>query len=104
MVEGILDNAEDCSAEEVADMFAVPVEIVKRILAFAGIMPLDYSDIPPLGDEFFEKALRPMTEETPLPLRGEDWLTALLLAMVVEHCAGCSPEKRRSMTSFFSPD
>jgi hypothetical protein len=31
----ILGNAEDCSAEEVADMFALPVDIVKRILAFA---------------------------------------------------------------------
>ena len=46
MVQGIIDNAEDCSAEEIADMFAVPVEIVQRILAFAGITALDYSDIP----------------------------------------------------------
>jgi uncharacterized protein (DUF433 family) len=35
MVRGILDNAEDCSAEEVADMFEVPVDVVRRILAFA---------------------------------------------------------------------
>jgi hypothetical protein len=46
--------------------------------------PLDYSDIPPLF--------------------GEDWITALLLAMVIEHCAGYSPEARRRMTSFLSPD
>jgi len=31
----ILGNAEDCSAEDVADMCAVPVEQVRRILAFA---------------------------------------------------------------------
>jgi uncharacterized protein (DUF433 family) len=33
----ILGNAEDCSAEEIADMFEVPggVDVVKRILAFA---------------------------------------------------------------------
>jgi uncharacterized protein (DUF433 family) len=35
MVEGILDNAEDCSAEEVADMFELPVEQVRRILEHA---------------------------------------------------------------------
>jgi uncharacterized protein (DUF433 family) len=35
MVEGILENAEDCSVEEVADMFELPVEQVRRILAFA---------------------------------------------------------------------
>jgi uncharacterized protein (DUF433 family) len=31
----ILGNAEDCSAEEIADMFEVPVDVVRRILAFA---------------------------------------------------------------------
>jgi uncharacterized protein (DUF433 family) len=31
----ILGNADDYSAEEVADMFAVPVEVVVRILRFA---------------------------------------------------------------------
>ena len=33
----ILGNAEDCTPEEIADMFEVPggVEVVKRILAFA---------------------------------------------------------------------
>lgn len=46
--------------------------------------PIDYSDIPPLF--------------------GEDWITALLLAMVIEHCAGYSPEARRRMTSFLTPD
>jgi hypothetical protein len=35
MVQGILDKAEDCSAEEVADMFELPVEQVRRILLFA---------------------------------------------------------------------
>jgi uncharacterized protein (DUF433 family) len=35
MVEGILENAEDASPEEVADMFELPVEQVRRILAFA---------------------------------------------------------------------
>jgi uncharacterized protein (DUF433 family) len=59
-VQAILDNAEDCSAEEIAtEMFpSVPVEIVHRILAFAGVTPLDYSDIPPLDDEFFATAKR----------------------------------------------
>jgi uncharacterized protein (DUF433 family) len=55
----ILGNAEDCSAEEIADMFEVPVEIVRRILAFAGVTALDYSDIPPLDEEFFSTAKRP---------------------------------------------
>jgi len=36
MVEGILDNAEDCSAEEIAtEIFELPVERVRRILRFA---------------------------------------------------------------------
>jgi hypothetical protein len=35
------------------------------------------SDIPPLGDEFFSQAKR--------PFRGEEWLSALLLAMLLEH-------------------
>jgi uncharacterized protein (DUF433 family) len=35
MVAGILDNADACSAEEIADMFTLPVEQVRRILAFA---------------------------------------------------------------------
>jgi hypothetical protein len=35
MVQGILDNAEDCSAAEVAGMFALPVDAVRRILDFA---------------------------------------------------------------------
>jgi hypothetical protein len=39
-----------------------------------------------------------------LPLRGEEWLSALLLAMVVEHCAGYSPEARKRMRSYLSPD
>jgi hypothetical protein len=47
-----------------------------------------------------------MTEEPhpTLLFRGEEWLAALLLAMVVEHCAGYSPEGRRSMTSFLTAD
>jgi uncharacterized protein (DUF433 family) len=59
-VQAILDNAEDCSADEIAtEIFpSVPVEIVQRILAFAGVTPLDYSDIPPLDDEFFATAKR----------------------------------------------
>jgi len=36
-VHGILINAEDASAEEVADMFTLPVEQVRRILDFAGV-------------------------------------------------------------------
>jgi hypothetical protein len=36
------------------------------------------------------------------PFRGEEWLSALLLAMVVEHCAGYSPEARKHMTSYFT--
>jgi uncharacterized protein (DUF433 family) len=35
MVEGILDNAEDCTVAEIADMFELPVDTVRRILAFA---------------------------------------------------------------------
>jgi uncharacterized protein (DUF433 family) len=34
MVEGILDNADECSPEEVADLFGLPVDVVRRILAF----------------------------------------------------------------------
>ena len=37
-------------------------------------------------------------------LFGEDWVAALLLAMVVEHCGSFSPEKSRRMTSYLSPD
>jgi uncharacterized protein (DUF433 family) len=60
-VQAILDNAEDCSAEEIeTEIFpSVPVEIVRRILAFAGVTALDYSDIPPLDEEFFSTAKRP---------------------------------------------
>ena len=36
-VHGILINAEDASAEEVADMFTLPVDVVRRILDFAGV-------------------------------------------------------------------
>jgi hypothetical protein len=43
-----------------------------------------------------------MTDDPPPPLFGEDWLTALLLAMVIDHCAAYSPEARRRMTSFFN--
>jgi len=32
-----------------------------------------------------------MTDDA--PLFGEEWLTALLLAMVVEHCTGHSPPR-----------
>jgi uncharacterized protein (DUF433 family) len=60
-VQAILDNADNCSAEEIAtEIFeGVTVEQVRRILAFAGVTALDYSDIPPLGDEFFSTAKRP---------------------------------------------
>ena len=50
MVDGILINAADASAAEIADMFELPVEQVQRILAFAGVAPPDDSDIPPLDD------------------------------------------------------
>jgi uncharacterized protein (DUF433 family) len=33
MVQGILDNAADASADEIADMFELPVDVVERILA-----------------------------------------------------------------------
>jgi hypothetical protein len=46
--------------------------------------PIDYSHIPPLF--------------------RENWVAALLLAMVIEHCGTFSPEKSRTMTSFLSPD
>ena len=41
-----------------------------------------------------------MTEGHDLPyyFSGEDELSALLLAMVIDHCGSCSPEKRRTMT------
>ena len=67
MVQGILDNAEECSAEEIAgDIYpSITVEVVRRILAFAGGTPLDYSDIPPLDDDFFSRqALMTSPEET----------------------------------------
>ena len=31
----ILGNAEDCTPEEIADMFEVPVDVVRRVLRFA---------------------------------------------------------------------
>jgi hypothetical protein len=37
-------------------------------------------------------------------LFGEDWIAALLLAMLVEHCGTFSPEKSRAITSYLSPD
>jgi uncharacterized protein (DUF433 family) len=60
-VQAILDNAEDCSPEEIAGPDIYPdlsVDVVRRILDFAGITALDYSDISPLDDEFFERAKR----------------------------------------------
>jgi len=36
MVQGIIDNAADASAEEIAtQIFELPVDVVRRILAFA---------------------------------------------------------------------
>jgi uncharacterized protein (DUF433 family) len=35
MVQAILDNVDDASAAEIADMFELPVAVVRRILAFA---------------------------------------------------------------------
>src|SRR5271168_3696633 len=68
-VQAILDNAEDCSAEEIAtEIFpSVSLDVVKRILAFAGVKALDYSDIPPLGDEFFARATHPPAPRKALP-------------------------------------
>jgi uncharacterized protein (DUF433 family) len=34
-VQGIIDNAEDFSGEEVAEMFELDVDVVKQILDFA---------------------------------------------------------------------
>ena len=34
MVECILDNTDDASADEIAEMFGLPVDAVRRILAF----------------------------------------------------------------------
>jgi hypothetical protein len=50
-----------------------------------------------------------MTDDLPAPrLFGEDWLEALLLQMVVEHCTGHSPEKARLLdngkATYLSPD
>jgi uncharacterized protein (DUF433 family) len=40
LVQGILDNAEDCSPEEIAtELYDLPVEVVRRILRFAGMHP-----------------------------------------------------------------
>jgi uncharacterized protein (DUF433 family) len=38
LVQGILDNAEDCTPEEIAgpDIFDLPVDVVRRILVHAG--------------------------------------------------------------------
>jgi hypothetical protein len=36
MVECILDNADDGTPEEIAEMFELPVDVVRRILAYAG--------------------------------------------------------------------
>jgi uncharacterized protein (DUF433 family) len=41
MVQDILNNAEECSAEEVADMFTLPLEQVRRVLLFAYQAELD---------------------------------------------------------------
>jgi uncharacterized protein (DUF433 family) len=43
LVQGILDNAEDCSPEEIAGPDIYPelsVDVVRRILAFANAAPL----------------------------------------------------------------
>jgi uncharacterized protein (DUF433 family) len=76
-----------CSAEEIAGPDIYPelsVDVVRRILAFAGVDP-----------------------DTP-PLFGEDWLSALLLAMLIDHCTGHSPEKERQLqtgqATYLSPD
>ena len=71
-------------------MFELPVDVVRRILCFAA------------KSRARERA---MTEGNDLPyyFSGEDELSALLLAMVIDHCGSCSPEKRRTMTSFSRP-
>jgi hypothetical protein len=38
-MSGIVDNAAECSAAEAAAMFALPVDRVRRILAFARAAP-----------------------------------------------------------------
>jgi hypothetical protein len=54
--------------------------------------PIDYSDIPPLSDEFFAKARAMTGDDIPaLPFRGEEWLAALLLQMVMQHCEMAKP-------------
>ena len=59
----------------------------------------------PNGADFSADGLRQDAQAISYPtLYGEEWMTALLLALVIEHCGGFSPEKRRSMTSYFSPD
>jgi uncharacterized protein (DUF433 family) len=47
LVQGILDTAEDASADEIADMFELPVDVVRRILEFAG-PPLQALRWPPV--------------------------------------------------------
>ena len=39
VMSGIVDNAAECSAAEAAAMFALPVDRVRRILAFARAAP-----------------------------------------------------------------
>jgi uncharacterized protein (DUF433 family) len=66
MVQGILDNAADASGAEIAEMFGLPVDVVQRILDFAGPPPLMF---------------------------GEGEPTALLLAMVLHHCGTAQPDE-----------
>ena len=68
MVQAILDNAEDCTPEEIANEIfeVVTVEQVRRILDFAGPSPLMF---------------------------GEGEPTALLLAMVAHHCSTAQPDE-----------
>jgi len=37
MVQGILDNTEDCSTAKIAEMFELPVDVVRRILRFHSV-------------------------------------------------------------------
>jgi uncharacterized protein (DUF433 family) len=82
-VQAIIDNAEDCTPEEIAGPDIYPdlaIDVVRRILAFAGVKALDYSDIPPLDDDFFARA-KPkalLTDETAPAL--EDQCRAYLAA------------------------
>ena len=78
-VQAILDNADDATAAEIAARIELPVEQVRRILDFALAHP------PPL-------------------MFGEGEPTALLLAMVLQHCGTAQPDELDSYATTANAD